>query len=161
MKLRPFLARLVFDSTTLLLDILSAAPPQPGEKAPPFDRMSTRGRLRLLDFIARKPVVLLFPPGDSPDLWVPELVAFQRRIEEFRRFDAVLAAVLPVDETAGRAIAALHGIDYPIVYDPDRTLAKRYGGGNGAWVVDREGMVRFVQRERPAVTAILAALEEM
>jgi peroxiredoxin len=161
MNLQGLFVRTVFDATTLFLDLVGGGPPQPGEKAPSFDRMSTRGRVRLLDFIAEKRLVLLFPPGDTSDLWIPELLAFQRRLVEFRRLHAAVVAFLPVGEGEGRDLALRYGIDFPLVYDPERTIAKRYGGGNGAWVVDEEGIVRLVQRERPAVAELLRVLEEL
>lgn len=112
---------------------------------------------RLSDYEGKKYVVLFFYPLDFTFVCPTELHAFQEKLDEFAKRDVELIGVstdswfshlawLNVDRKAG----GIAGVDYPLVSDFTKTIARDYDvlieeGGmalRGLFLIDKQGIVQ-------------------
>jgi alkyl hydroperoxide reductase subunit AhpC len=76
----------------------------------------------------RRWVILFFYPADFTFVCPTEVRAFQKRLPELTAMDAVVLAVAPDDVATHREWAReLGGIDFPLLSDPGRDVARAYG----------------------------------
>jgi thioredoxin-dependent peroxiredoxin len=106
---------------------------QLGEIAPDFQLDSTQGPIRLHDYIGDRWLVFFSHPKDFTPVCTTELGAFARRKAEFDQRNTRLlglsvdpvsehhAWIKDVEDVGGTAV------EYPILADPDLTVAKLYG----------------------------------
>lgn len=104
-----------------------------------------------------KNVIFFFYPLDFTFVCPTELHAFQEKLEEFEKRDTQLIAC-SVDScythfawlNTPKAKGGIQGIDYPIVADLNKNIARDYGVLNeeegiayrGLFLIDRSGIVR-------------------
>lgn len=86
---------------------------------------------RLSDLLADGPVVLFFYPAAMTFGCTRESCGFRDAGGEFAALGAVRVGISadPVDKQ--RQFAERHGFDYPLLSDPDRTVAARFGVTDG------------------------------
>jgi peroxiredoxin 2/4 len=110
-----------------------------------------------LEFFRGKYVVLLFYPLDFTFVCPTELHAFQEKLEEFNMRNAQVIAC-SVDSVFShfawlntpRALGGIHGIEYPLVSDFNKTIARDFHclseeegiAYRGLFVIDQGGIVR-------------------
>jgi thioredoxin-dependent peroxiredoxin len=125
-----------------------------GDPAPDFSLPGTDGRTyALADFRGRQAVVLAwFPRADTPGC--------TKECKSFREHGAALKATraayftISVDAVAAnQKFAAKYGLDYPILSDPDKAVARAYGvlgpfGTARRWTfyIDRDGVIRDIDK---------------
>jgi thioredoxin-dependent peroxiredoxin len=103
-----------------------------GDPAPPFDVTASDGRrLRLEDFLGKQHVVLYFYPGDFTPVCTAEACGFRDMYDELRGHDTEVIGVSIDDDERHRAFASRHRLGFPLVADPDRTLAAAFGATGG------------------------------
>jgi peroxiredoxin len=114
-----------------------------GERAPDFTLPTlTRGSLSLHDF-GRQVVVLNFWATWCPPC-VEETPGLEKFAEQMRlRGVAVMGVSVDQDVTALQAFAAQQHLSFPIMRDPDRSLASRYGTFQfpETYIIDTDGKV--------------------
>jgi len=101
-----------------------------------------------------QPVVLVFYPGDNTPVCTRQLNSYTAEIDEFRSVDAQVLAISPQSiESHDGFSADQGGFAFPLLSDVDKAVGKQYGilGPVGfyrrsAFVVDREGIVRYAHR---------------
>lgn len=104
-----------------------------GDTAPDFEAETTEGRLRFHEWLGTTWAVLFSHPRDFTPVCTTELGYVARLKPEFDRrgVKAIGLSVDPVDSHRGWAadIAATQGVapNFPIIADPDRTVAALYG----------------------------------
>ena len=54
-----------------------------------------------------------------------------------------------------------NGITFALVADKDRAIRKKYGRGRVTYLIDKRGVVRWIQKGVPDNQAFLAKLREM
>jgi peroxiredoxin Q/BCP len=125
-----------------------ASGPQVGDPAPDFELDGTDGPFRLSDHRGSR-VVLLFYPGDETPVCTKQFCSYRDRADDMAELDAVVVGVSHQDVDSHRAFIAHHGLTVPLLADPDRRVAKRYGVSapvvgtrRAAFVVDEDGIVR-------------------
>jgi len=99
-----------------------------GEVAPDFEALNQQGEtVRLEDFLAKGPVVLFFYPRAMTRGCTAESCHFRDLGAEFAAAGATRLGISadPVDRQA--AFADKEGLDYPLLSDPDRSIAKAFG----------------------------------
>ena len=74
---------------------------------------------------------------------------FQRDLEEFTSLDAQVIGVSTDSIADHRKFAAENGIDFPLVSDDDKSIKKAYGWGRVTYLIDKGGVIRFVQKGVP------------
>ncbi|MFC1657334.1 peroxiredoxin family protein [Candidatus Moduliflexota bacterium] len=53
------------------------------------------------------------------------------------------------------------GITFPLVADPGKQIQARYGSGRIAFLIDREGIVRYIETGMPDNQRILRKIDEL
>ena len=98
-----------------------------GEKAPQFKLKDASGRtVKLADFRGRK-VVLYFYPRDLTPGCTIEACAFRDDLSEFDKRNAVVLGVSTDDQSTHQRFREKHGLQFPLLSDPDHQTAERYG----------------------------------
>lgn len=98
----------------------------PGTSAPDFEATDQEGSpVRLRDFRGR-PVVLYFYPEDDTPGCTREACAFRDESETFRAKGAVVLGVSTQDEASHRAFRDKHGLNFPLVADPEKRITRAY-----------------------------------
>lgn len=99
-----------------------------GQKAPAFDVVSSDGKsLKLSDFAGKKNVVLYFYPADFTAVCTKETCGFRDMYAELASKDTEVIGVSVDSDESHRRFAAEHGLQFSLVSDADRALAKAYG----------------------------------
>ncbi len=111
-------------------------PLQPGDVAPPFTLVGSDGRTHALaDFRDRQVVVLAWFPKAFTSGCTAECKALREAGTALRGLDVALFAASTDDADTNRRFAASLEIDYPILSDPTKAVARAYGvvGGFRFW----------------------------
>lgn len=98
-----------------------------GQKAPDFDVVASNGtRLKLAEFAGKRNVVLYFYPGDFTPVCTKETCMFRDAYDELAGGDTEVIGVSVDSDASHRKFADEHKLQFSLVSDPDKTLAKRY-----------------------------------
>jgi peroxiredoxin (alkyl hydroperoxide reductase subunit C) len=103
-----------------------------GETAPDFTAPSTKGELKLHDYVGSSWLVFFSHPADFTPVCTTELGEFAKRKGEFdqRNVKLIGLSVDPLESHQGWApdIADVKGtpLNFPLVADPDRKVAELY-----------------------------------
>lgn len=87
--------------------------------------------------------------------------AFQRDLEEFERLNAQVLGVSDDSMETHRKFAKENRISFPLIADEDGKIAKRYHGGRVTYIIDKKGIIRFVQKGVPDNDLLLRELEKL
>ena len=126
--------------------------PQAGEPAPEFALEGTSPdgpRTYALADLRGRPVVLAFYPGDDTPVCTAQLCSYQDDLARFAELDAVVLGISPQGLESHERFAARRGLTFPLLADPDKAVAKRYGVSTpfgirrAVFVVDSDGVVRW------------------
>jgi peroxiredoxin Q/BCP len=60
-----------------------------------------------------------------------------------------------------RAFAEEHGITFPLIDDSDGAIRSLYGRGRLTYLIDREGIVRFIDKGVPDNARLLKELDKL
>lgn len=128
---------------------------RPGDEAPDFALMGSDGRVhRLSDSKGREAVVLAWFPKAFTGGCTTECRAMGASAPAIRAFAARHYAISVDSAETVRAFAASLGVDYPILSDPDGTVARAYGvlGRTGfpdrvTFFIGADGRILHVDRE--------------
>jgi peroxiredoxin Q/BCP len=122
--------------------------PQPGDAAPDFQLEGTEGPFRLADHRGRR-VVLLFYPGDNTPVCTRQFCSYRDSADDVSDLDAVIVGISAQDLHSHQAFVAKHGLNVPLLADPDGAVAKLYeahaavvGTRRAVIVIDEGGVVR-------------------
>ena len=130
-----------------------------GETAPDFDVNGQQAgeprRLRLADFRGQKNVVLYFYPRDFTPVCTQEACGFRDMYDELASHDTEVIGVSVDDDASHARFASKHRVEFTLIADPDKTLARKYGatslirdvlGGTSrvTYVIDKQGKIAAV-----------------
>jgi len=127
-----------------------------GKKAPLFNAKAVINGSEIVadyslkQFIGEKYVVFFFYPLDFTFVCPTELIAFQAKLEEFKKRGAEVVACsidsefshwawLQTEQNNG----GIKGVKYPLVADLDKTIAESFGVLAGEYDYDDEGKLVF------------------
>lgn len=122
--------------------------------APPFDLESTRGGKVSLGALRGRRVLVSFFLGSGCSHCVDQLVALAREKETWDRLGVEVLAVADEPTTSLTAFLATEkgrALNFPLLSDPGRTVARAYGAHDtfedlslhGVYLLDRSGGVRW------------------
>ena len=127
--------------------------PEIGTEAPDFVLDGTSpdgGRTQyVLSDLRDRPVILAFYPGDETPVCTAQLCSYQDDLGMFGEFDALVLGISPQNLDSHERFAARRGLTFPLLADPDKTVARLYGvtGPLGikraVFVIDPDGIVRW------------------
>lgn len=87
--------------------------------------------------------------------------AFQRDLEEFESLNAQVLGVSQDTLKTHEKFARENGLSFPLIADEDESIAKLYPGGRVTYIIDKEGIVRFVQKGLPDNDVLLRELKRL
>jgi peroxiredoxin Q/BCP len=131
---------------------------QEGRKAPDFTLLSSKGGEVTLKDLRGKPVVLYFYPKDDTPGCTREACAFRDTQAQIKKTGAVVLGVSPDSAASHEKFGARYRLNFPLLSDPDRSVAKTYGAFGekvlygkkvtgmirSTFVIDADGVVRKV-----------------
>ena len=158
---------------------------QVGDKAPDFTLVTKTAEgpqlVKLSDLVGKSNIVLLFVPMAFTGVCTTELCDVSGGIGEYESLDAKVFGISGDNPFAQEAWAQKSGITLPLLSDYEHAVAKAYGvaydqflpeanlimGGvakRSAFVIDKEGVVRFVDvkehpKDLPDFAAVKATLQ--
>ena len=123
-------------ATNMLID--------PEKKAPAFSLNDQTGKAhRLADYIGR-PVILYFYPKDDTPGCTKETCAFRDNLPKFKASKAVVLGASILDEASKAKFAEKYEVTFPLLADPEHSVAEKYGVWQKKSLYGREfmGIVR-------------------
>ena len=129
-----------------------------GDKAPDFTLKGSDGKTyKLEDFKGKKGVVLAWFPKAFTGGCTKECKSLKTSSDSLKKTHVAYftASVDPVEgEKGNAAFAKSLDLDYPILSDPDKTVAKAYGvlapaGYSNRWTfyIDKEGVIKEIDKK--------------
>ena len=134
------------------------------EEAPDFTLLGSDGDLvTLSDFRGHMNVCLFFYPEDASPDCTRQLCAARDDRDAFIAADVERFGVNPGSLESHQRFAEHHDIDFPLLVDADRAVARMYGAYDPeadrvrriVYVIDKEGDVAFRSRGYPSTREIL------
>ena len=77
------------------------------------------------------------------------MIAFQRDLEKFGQLDAQIIGISSDSMEQNLKFAAQYGIEFPLVSDDGKKIKKLYGRGRVTYLIDKNGVIRYVQKGVP------------
>ena len=117
----------------------------------------------LSEYRGRK-VVLAFYPGDDTPGCTQQMCSYRDDISKFEDVEAVLLGISPQDVDSHERWAEKRNFHFPLLADTDKKVIDLYGVRGGklipvkrsVFVIDPEGVVRFVDRKAIGATFVSA-----
>ncbi len=150
------LAAMALGMGTVLAGVALAAELKVGDEAPAFSLQGSDGKTyKLSDFKGKKGVVVAWYPKAFTKGCTAECKSFREDSSELKKLNVAYftASVDTPDEN--KKFAASLGVDYPILSDPDKSVAKAYGvlnperGFANRWTfyIDKDGVIREIDKK--------------
>jgi peroxiredoxin (alkyl hydroperoxide reductase subunit C) len=142
-----------------------------GDPAPDFTLMThNEGALNLAWYQGRKNVILAFYPGDFTPVCSTQIPGYMPLMDFFEEHDCQLFGISVDSPACHQAWAkSLGGLAFPLMSDfwPHGEVARKYGAlapkgyaDRAVFLIDKKGMIRFVERVHPAQLPDNDALQE-
>lgn len=152
--------------------------PVAGDKAPGFRLADDTGRARSLGDFAGKALVLYFYPKDDTPGCTQESCDFRDNLNRLGSSGAAVAGVSADSVESHRKFKAKHGLNFPLLSDPDHAALNAYGVWQekslygrkfmgivrSTFVIDGKGVVRAAfpkVKVTGHVDEVLAVLKEL
>ncbi|MDY6837008.1 MAG: redoxin domain-containing protein [Thermodesulfobacteriota bacterium] len=88
-------------------------------------------------------------------------MAFQRDLEKFEHEDAIILGVSKDSMKTSKRFAKEYGIGFPLISDSDKKIRRLYGGGRVTYLIDKNGVIRFIQKGVPDNNLFLKELKRL
>lgn len=133
-----------------------ARAPQVGDRAPDFELPSTRGDVRLSEFLAKGPVLLVFYPGDDTPVCTAQLCDYRDNPDVFAGLGVQVIAINPQSLESHRRFAEKHDLGFPVLADADKETCRAYGAigflgmtRRALFLIGRDGLVKYQHSDLP------------
>ena len=84
---------------------------------------------------------------------------FQRDLEEYRKLDAEVIGVSDDNMETLEEFIKENGIEFPLVSDSEKEFRKNYGRGRLTYLIDKQGIIKFIQKGVPSNADFLEQLK--
>ncbi len=135
-----------------------------GSPAPDFTLQDDAGnRVRLAEWLAKGPVVLVFYPMDETPGCTTQLCEIRDRWSDFEQRGVAVFGVNPGSAASHARFRRNRNLPMPLLVDEGKRVAALYGA-NGVvprrtvYAIGRDGRIAFAERGKPAPEKVLAAL---
>jgi thioredoxin-dependent peroxiredoxin len=98
-----------------------------GQKAPAFSLKDQHGKTHTLADYAGRPVVLYFYPKDDTPGCTKESCDFRDNLVKFNASQAQVLGISILDEASKARFAQKYALNFPLLADPDHSVAEKYG----------------------------------
>lgn len=110
---------------------------KPGDPAPNFEAVTQDGSpLRLKDFAGRKLVLYFYPKDETPGC-TRQACSLRDYDAEIKARGAAIVGVSTQNQASHQRFADRHGLGFPLLADPDATVARAYGALGGGGLLDK------------------------
>jgi len=123
--------------------------PRVGDTAPDFELEGTEGRFKLSEHRGER-VVLLFYPGDETPVCTKQFCSYRDRADDMSALNATVVGISGQDVESHRDFTTHHGLTVPLLADPDKSVAKRFGvtrpvlgTQRATFIVDESGTIAW------------------
>jgi peroxiredoxin Q/BCP len=89
------------------------------------------------------------------------LVAFQRDLEKFRKEDTLIIGVSKDSMETNKKFTKEYDIRFPMISDKDNNIRRLYGRGRITYLIDKNGVIQFIQKGVPENDAFLKAVKKL
>jgi peroxiredoxin Q/BCP len=144
---------------------------KPGDPAPPFSLQGSDGKTHSLSGLKGKPVVVAWFPKAFTTGCTIECKSLKEGGEQIRNYDVAYFAASVDDAPTNKKFAESLEVDFPILSDPEKSVAKAYGvlgdaGFARRWTfyIGPDGKIQYVDKEIKPQTAaadMSARLQEL
>jgi len=128
-----------------------------GDKAPPFSLVGTDGKTHsLADFKGKQAVVLAwFPKADTPGC-TAECKSLRENSASLKSLNVAYFTISVDKPQDNKKFAEKLGLDYPILSDPDKSVAQAYGvllppranfATRWTFYIDKDGTIREIDKK--------------
>ncbi len=132
-----------------------------GDKAPDFTLQASDGNTySLSDFVGERPLIIAFFPAAFTGGCTIQCKAIRDSSREIKSFDVGYFMASVDDVERNRDFANEYELDFPVLADPEKTVAEAFGvlnarGFANRWTfyIDAEGTVVKIDRETNPATA--------
>jgi len=122
-----------------------------GAKAPDFQLPDQHGRKHTLKtLLADGPLILYFYPADFTPGCTKEACSFRDLHQDLLKAKLRVVGVSPQDVDSHKRFADEHGLNFPLLADPDKSVVKAYdldgplgfGVRRGTYLIGRDGRIQ-------------------
>jgi peroxiredoxin Q/BCP len=114
--------------------------------APDFSGLTTDGtKVALKDFRGRKLVLYFYPMDDTPGC-TAQACSLRDHDAEIRKKGAAILGVSAQDAGSHQRFTKKYGLNFPLLADTDRTVARAYGTIGGGLGGTLRGMLGMAER---------------
>ena len=122
-----------------------------GQKAPEFDLADQDGRKHTLKALLKDgPLILYFYPADFTPGCTKEACSFRDLHQDLLKAKLRVVGVSPQDVESHRRFAEKHGLNFPLLADPDKKVVKAYdldgplgfGVRRGTYLIGADGKIQ-------------------
>jgi len=153
--------------------VAAAAELKPGDKAPPFTLQGSDGKTYSLDdFRGKKAVVLAWYPKAFTGGCTAQCKSYQEHNAELKKLGVAYFTASVDTPEYNKKFAESLGAEYPILSDPDKSVAKAYGvlnearGVTNRWTfyIDKNGVIKEIDKKintKNAATDVATKTKEL
>jgi peroxiredoxin Q/BCP len=87
--------------------------------------------------------------------------AFQDDLARFEKLNAQVLGVSPDSVATHIEFAKKYGLKFPLLADEQGEIQKQYAPGRVTFIIDKNGVVRFIQKGVPDNQALLKELAKL
>ena len=122
-----------------------------GTRAPEFELADQDGRKHTLkSLLAGGPLILYFYPADFTPGCTKEACSFRDLHQDLMKAKLRVVGVSPQDVASHRKFADEHGLNFPLLADPDKLAVKAYdvdgplgfGVRRGTYLIGKDGVIQ-------------------
>ena len=137
-----------------------------GAEAPAFTAETTDGAtVSLQDFRGEQAVLLMFYPKDDTPGCTKQMCAARDEAEVYRQASIIRFGVNPGTLESHRRFVEKYGLDFPLIEDADKKIARAYGvlkenGGvaRATYLINKQGQIVFAE---PGAHSAVKILEDL
>lgn len=89
------------------------------------------------------------------------MVAFQNDLARFEKLNAQVLGVSPDNVATHSEFAKKYSLKFPLVADEQGKIQKQYTPGRVTFIIDKDGVVRYVQNGVPKNSDLMKALSKL
>jgi thioredoxin-dependent peroxiredoxin len=140
---------------------------QVGERAPEFDAETADGAsIRLSDVLAERAALLMFYPVDDTPGCTRQMCLARDEGSAYEAAGVARFGVNPGSAESHRHFSGKHALDFPLIVDPDGSVARAFGVplvdgyvSRATILVGRDGRIAFAMPGTHGAREVLGALD--
>jgi peroxiredoxin Q/BCP len=87
--------------------------------------------------------------------------SFQRDLEKFQRLDTQVLGVSSDNLETHITFAEKYNITFPLISDEDKQIKDIYGRNRITYLIDKKGIIRFIQKGMPETNDFLKQIRKL